>query len=276
MADIEDILISALTMEEILSDGSTLTNPAADSRRLFLGEDGQLHLRDSAGTVTNPAVNVPLVEPTVTEGQLGWDPTGHTLQGYDTQRARGLATVGWTPWAAQPGNSLTNAWGTSRTLAANGGSIAVMIDVHGQMLLDTVVLWNRDTATARSWRWDLYVQDLNNGNAGENTLRRVATANASDAFTPGAASVRTIVAASAPVYLPPGVYWLVIQNDHATSTFALGTTGMTLGLVNTAMTKTTTNPNGATLDFVAATWTKVNDAVGAFLSARVFGETVRF
>jgi hypothetical protein len=52
MAAIDEILIPSLTLEEILSDGSTLTNPAADHRRLFLGEDGLLHLRDSAGTVT--------------------------------------------------------------------------------------------------------------------------------------------------------------------------------------------------------------------------------
>jgi hypothetical protein len=44
----------SITFEEILSDGSTLTNPAADHRRLFLGEDGYLHLRDSAGTITDP------------------------------------------------------------------------------------------------------------------------------------------------------------------------------------------------------------------------------
>jgi hypothetical protein len=52
MAQIDDILIPSLTVEEILSDGSTLTNPAADHRRLFLGEDGQLHVKDSAGAVT--------------------------------------------------------------------------------------------------------------------------------------------------------------------------------------------------------------------------------
>jgi hypothetical protein len=44
----------SITFEEILSDGSTLTNPAADHRRLFLGEDGYLHLRDSAGNITDP------------------------------------------------------------------------------------------------------------------------------------------------------------------------------------------------------------------------------
>lgn len=53
MVAINECLIPSLRLEEIASDGSTLTNPAADSRRLFLGEDGLLHLRDSAGTVTD-------------------------------------------------------------------------------------------------------------------------------------------------------------------------------------------------------------------------------
>ena len=54
MGALDSILIPSLRLEEILSDGSTLTNPAADSRRLFLGEDGYLHLRDSAGAITDP------------------------------------------------------------------------------------------------------------------------------------------------------------------------------------------------------------------------------
>jgi hypothetical protein len=53
MARIDDVLIPSLTLEERASDGSDLTNPAADHRRLFVGEDGLFHLRDSAGNVTN-------------------------------------------------------------------------------------------------------------------------------------------------------------------------------------------------------------------------------
>lgn len=52
MGALDGILIPSLRLEEILADGSTLTNPAADSRRLFLGEDGSLYLKDSAGAVT--------------------------------------------------------------------------------------------------------------------------------------------------------------------------------------------------------------------------------
>lgn len=42
-----------MTIRESATDGSDFTNPDADYRRLFLGEDGLLHLKDSAGTVTD-------------------------------------------------------------------------------------------------------------------------------------------------------------------------------------------------------------------------------
>lgn len=42
-----------MTIRESANDGSDFTNPDADYRRLFLGEDGQLHVKDSAGTVTD-------------------------------------------------------------------------------------------------------------------------------------------------------------------------------------------------------------------------------
>lgn len=42
-----------ITIRESATDGSDFTNPDADYRRLFLGEDGQLHVKDSAGTVTD-------------------------------------------------------------------------------------------------------------------------------------------------------------------------------------------------------------------------------
>jgi hypothetical protein len=42
-----------ITIRESATDGSDFTNPDADYRRLFLGEDGQLHVKDSAGSVTD-------------------------------------------------------------------------------------------------------------------------------------------------------------------------------------------------------------------------------
>jgi hypothetical protein len=52
MGKISDALTYGLTIRESADDGSDFTNPAADYRRLFLGEDGQLHVKDPGGTVT--------------------------------------------------------------------------------------------------------------------------------------------------------------------------------------------------------------------------------
>lgn len=60
-------------LEERATDGSDTSNPAADHRALFLGEDGGLHLRDSSGTVTD-----------VSSGAIEWGETGDiTDQDYD-------------------------------------------------------------------------------------------------------------------------------------------------------------------------------------------------
>lgn len=54
MTKISDALTYGLTIRESQNDGSDFTvNTPADYRRLFLGEDGQLHAKDSAGAVTS-------------------------------------------------------------------------------------------------------------------------------------------------------------------------------------------------------------------------------
>jgi hypothetical protein len=47
-------LIYGIHVRESANDGSDFTNAAADYRVLILGEDGLLHVKDSAGTVTSP------------------------------------------------------------------------------------------------------------------------------------------------------------------------------------------------------------------------------
>ena len=63
-----------ITIRESATDGSDFSNPAADYRRLFLGEDGLLHLKDSAGAVTD-----------IGAGSLAtdtlWDAAGDTVVG---------------------------------------------------------------------------------------------------------------------------------------------------------------------------------------------------
>lgn len=186
--------------------------------------------------------------------------------------------VGWAPLVHPFGFISTAAHNTAVNLAANGGSMRVPMWVPSSMYLAAIYVRNTDAASARTWGWDLYLQDTQNpaGDVAENVLNRVAASNGNETFTPGAASNRNLAVASAPVLLSPGLYWLVIQNRHATNTFGVGTTGG--GNISPLLyaTKTTTNPNGATLDMVAATWTAGFASVGCFLVGRVFGQTTAY
>lgn len=213
---------------------------------------------------------------TTTEGYLGYESTKERLRLYDGQRERTMGIVGWAPRGLPMGYDNSAAYSTAAVMAANGGSLATAMLVVGHLLLEQVRFRSTDTSTQRTWGWDLYEQRLNNGNSGENTLDRVANSTADETFTPSAASIRTIAAASAPVYIPPGIYWLVIQNRHASNSLGIGTTapaGFNFGAVQF---KTTTNPNGATLDFVAATWTQNNAITACVLDGRVFGQTTAY
>lgn len=181
-------------------------------------------------------------------------------------------TQGFQPIAYPFGHSSANAYGGSLALAAVSGTALIPIMLSAPMLLQSVTVLNNDTATARSWRWDLYADLYNNANA----IPRVATCSAQENFTPGgAASLRTIDAANVPVFLPPGLYYLAIQNVHATSTFALGAT-LAGGNFNvpTEKTKTTGSVNGATLDIIAATWSANPAAFAVVLRGRAAGNSV--
>jgi len=168
----------------------------------------------------------------------------------------------------------SGAYGSNTDLAANGGSIAIPFVLHQRMLLESVSVRNPNTATARTWGWNLYLQNTNTENAAENTLTQVAASSADETFTPGAASTRTITAGSEPVTLQAGFYWLVIQCRHATNNFrvAISAAGVSY-LPNINQIKTTTNPNGSTLDFVAATWVKNNNIYAVWMNGEVFGQS---
>src|SRR6186997_2222373 len=94
-----------MTIRESANDGSDFTNPGADYRRLFLGEDGQLHVKDSAGTVTD--IGSTAGAPTTADYLVG------TAQG-------GLSAeivVGTTP-----GGELGNTWASPTIDATHAGS----------------------------------------------------------------------------------------------------------------------------------------------------------
>ena len=52
MAAIENEHAYAIQLRESVNDGSDFGSADADYRRLFLGEDGRIRLKDAAGVVT--------------------------------------------------------------------------------------------------------------------------------------------------------------------------------------------------------------------------------
>lgn len=159
------------------------------------------------------------------------------------------------------------------SLVANGGVLASPVKIETDFRLESVSVVNTNTSTQRAWNWALYKQSTNTGSSSENTLTRVAVGGSAETFTPSARSVRTITASGSPVTLGRGVYWIVIQNTHASNAFNLGTY---LGHYSMGQTKTLSVPLGNTLDFVAATWAKSEYISTARLNGQVFGQTSAF
>ena len=198
--------------------------------------------------------------------------TGARVTTYDSQRERDIANRGWQPFAYPVGSAITDALATNLAVAASGGAIAVPIPIAGHMLFQEIRF--RVTAASGSGEFRLYVQRLNNGSAGENTLDEVPS-SAGTWAAPGAAGNITGSVTSAPVYLGPGLYWLVMRTTSATA-LNIGTTAGGALAAATSQTKTLGVALAATLDFVAATWTKQTATIGVRLQGRVFGQTAAF
>ena len=212
---------------------------------------------------------------TTTESYLAWESTRKVLRLYDASRERTIGHVGWQIIASPSGSSPALSFSASSTLpivsGGNGGAITAPIELPSHMLLQSVCIWNRDTASLRTAEWRLYEDRSNTSN----TLNEIAGANGTWSFTPTIASQRTSGATGAPVYLSPGCYWLVIRNTSTAQTFTMGIQGTPTIGPNLLQTKTIA-ALGSTLDFVAATWTKQNQSLAAFLLGRVFGQAAAF
>lgn len=72
--------IYGLGLRESANDGSDFSNPDADYRVFFLGEDGLIHVKDSAGAVTSPYSSGNSLSRT-----LVYRATGQTITGSGTQ-----------------------------------------------------------------------------------------------------------------------------------------------------------------------------------------------
>ena len=257
-ADTGVILLTAGVASALATTGSgnavRATNPAVDM---------------TGGSLVLPATASALA---ATEGAAKWDSTLKQMALYDGVRERVVSPIGYQPFALPSGHLISSAYSLVTTLAAAGGTVVIPIFLHAGMLLQSVSAVNTDVSLVKTWGWDLYVDRSN----GSNSINRVAQSTADETFTAAAASLRTINASTAGIYLAPGCYYLAVQNRHASNTFGLGSQFNSSSILDStqAKTKTTTNPNGSTLDIIAATWTAIKNSPGVRLNGRAANDTV--
>jgi len=184
-----------------------------------------------------------------------------------------VGVVGWAPVAHPLGHEGSASYtGATTNIAASGGSVAVPIWVPAAMQLQSISFYIGTNVSTTELR--LYKQTLNSGNVAQNVLDEVPGANSASAAVSGSATnTRTVT--GAPVYLDPGLYWLVLRVTGGT-VLSLGSLAGGGFSPNRAQTKTLGSALGATLDFVAATWTKVTTIWAVRLDGRVFGETTAY
>lgn len=189
-----------------------------------------------------------------------------------------LPASGFLPFAFPVGWTITATSPSAYTMPANGGAIACAFFLAAPMMLRSVSVWNNNVNGARTWDWYLFQQYTQTEASAENTLHVVAQGSSAETFTAAAASRRTITAGSAPVYIPPGAYWMVIQCQHASNSFIITyqTYSGNMQTINLEQEKTVTNPIGSTLDFVAATWTKGLKTFEITMNGEVFGQSAAF
>lgn len=110
MAKVSDNKFPKVILEEVASDGSDTSNPAADHRAMFLGEDGSLHLRDSSGTVTDVGGSGAVATDTI------WDAKGDLAAGTGANTASKLtAGANDTILMADSGQATGLKWVASQT-----------------------------------------------------------------------------------------------------------------------------------------------------------------
>lgn len=145
---------------------------------------------------------------------------------------------------------------------------AVPVVISTPLYLDHLRYQSRDASGARSIEFALYRDD--------GSASAVQVAHGSESFTGAGTAIRTPAFDSAPVTVPPGEYWLVIRDSHASATLGIGFQVLDTSLLVRQQTKTTVGALGSTLD-LSSGWTRTSSNIPhAALVGRVFGEASAF
>lgn len=240
------------------------------SGALVFANNAAMDFSGSGGALKLPNTTAPSAT-----GQVGFDQTLYALTYYNSQRVL-RDEVGWAPYVFCNGTSPGSTQSATITLAANGGTVLLPFSIAGHALIQSYTWRNMDASGTRAVELRLYRQRLNNGNAGENAIDFVTGTDASSSISPGSASNVTVDVSAPGTYLAPGAYWLAMRTTNA-STYGLAGAGGSGSLAkNNIQTKTLGSSLGATLDVVAATWTKANTLALIAMDLRVFGQTTAY
>lgn len=210
------------------------------------------------------------------ESEERYDSTAKLMRFHDSVLEKSISKQGFIPYAFPlSGTTTVNFTTNSGLMPANGGVCAIAMMVDGHMLLDSVLFRASDTSLVRGpVDFGIYEDRRNNSNSLDLVSGAVGTLAS---WTSSGAANRTIPVTSPPAYLPPGIYWLVLKNQHATNGMGVGVTGAgTMGLStwqNNTLTAGVALPS--TLNFVTG-WSKGATYPGAQLNGRSFGQSTLF
>lgn len=225
--------------------------------------------------ILNPLAHLLSAPDVSAEGEYGYDSTRRAMQYHDGVRKKLASPTGFMPFAYPIGGGPTQTTTTARNHGAAGGAAQVPFVLEGHMLVQSVAFWNTDTTLARAADCAIYEDRLDNSN----TLDLVPNSTGTNlTWTAGSAALRTITLASAPLYLPPGQYWVIVRNTHATNQLGIGQSSAgTLSANVYQASNLGTSAHTSTLDFVSTGGpAKVTTVPGIRLNGRVFGQATAY
>lgn len=201
--------IYGIHLRESATDGSDFSNAAADYRVLFLGEDGSLHVKDSAGSVSDPFSSsgiaatifdaqgdLIVASAADTAARLALGASGTSLRSNGTTAA----------WAFPPGHELsyveyTSSVSVTATAEASADTVvtadAISFDGSTVALIEFFSPFVRPAATALAsltlWLYDgassigalgiSQTPSANNANRPVHVSRRLTPSNASHTYS---------------------------------------------------------------------------------------------
>lgn len=190
-----------------------------------------------------------------------------------TYRARFVHTVdaGWVPYAYPINFAHDVSYDAAQITLTPAEAIAVPVIIAGNMLVSQVQI-RVPLMAAYSVQCGLYKQKTNDGLTAENTLHRIGQLFVQSGATVGNTFIGPANSTGTPVYISPGLYWIVIQNTHGANNFLLSVNNSgTFQTLSQARRKTITNPMPAALDFSTG-WSALGGMCGFRLRGIVFGE----